>query len=756
MGFAVATRRAFKGARWLLAERLPCGSFGVWYALERMYRQVRAFLDRCLEETPEGIRRTALLLYALFAPISLVALVFLAEPRSRLPAFLLVAALMLTGVLWLLSHSAVGLHQRIYSLVIAPTLGGYIAFAASGLYGSFFLAIAMTPMGLAAVLMPAPVCVTAWAVAPIAFYFALLARGLPPGEAAVNAFFQAIVSAIVVAALYQKAQAMRRSSFELKVRDARWETLFTTMQEGVVVQDADGRIVECNPAAERILGLPKEGLVGRASMDLSWDFVHEDGSRFCRDDIPSIRTLATGQPQREVLMGIAHSDGSRIWILANAVLFGVLDGRERPGVAVTFHDITRRMETEENLRTANRELESHSAREREFALRAEEATRAKSRFLARMSHEIRTPMNGILGVADMLLDGFLEPAQRENAEIVRSSAERLLSLLDDILDSAKIEAGRMSLEKVEFRLPSLLREIDVLLGMRARGKGISLDTRTAAEIPALLLGDPNRLRQILTNLVANALKFTSSGGVSLVAGGSREGDVWRLSVEITDTGTGMTDEAAGRLFEEYVQADETVARRFGGTGLGLIISKQLVELMGGRIGARSVPGQGSTFWFVVPLEIAADCGAALRPEAAGGLPPRFPGTRALVVDDNLVNLMVARSFLQKLGIEPASADGGVEALELLRRGTWDIVFMDMSMDDMDGPEVTRRLRGQDGPNRDVPVVALTAAATSEERDACIASGMNDHLTKPVRLQAVIDALRRWIPEREGLSGAPQA
>jgi len=721
-----------------------------------MLCQVRAFLDRCLEETPEGIRRTALLLYALFAPLFLVALVFLAEPRSRFSALLLVAGLVLTGMLWLLPHSAVCLHQRIYSLVIAPTLGGYIAFAASGLHGAFFLAIAMAPMGLAAVLMPVPVCVAAWAVAVIAFYFALLVRGLPPGEATVNALFQAIVSAIVVAVLYQKAQAMRRSALELKVRDARWETLFTTMQEGVVVQDADGRIVECNPAAERILGLSKEGLVGRTSMDLPWDFVHEDGSRFCRDDIPSIRTLATGQPQREVLMGVTHSDGARVWILADAVPFDILDGCERSGVAVTFHDITRRMETEESLRTANRGLESHSAREREFALRAEEATRAKSRFLARMSHEIRTPMNGILGVADMLLDGSLEPAQREKAEIVRSSAERLLSLLDDILDSTKIEAGRMSLEKVEFRLPSLLREIDVLLGMRARGKGISLDTRTAADIPALLLGDPNRLRQILTNLVANALKFTSSGGVSLVAGGHRESDVWRLSVEITDTGTGMTDEAAGRLFEEYVQADETVARRFGGTGLGLIISKQLVELMGGQIGVRSVPGQGSTFWFEVPLEIVAGSGAALRPEAANGLPPRFSGARVLVVDDNLVNLMVARSFLQKLGIEPASAGGGVEAFELLQRESWDIVFMDMSMDDMDGPEVTRRLRAQDGPNRSVPVVALTAAATSEERDACIASGMNDHLTKPVRLQAVIDALRRWIPEREDASGTPQA
>jgi PAS domain S-box-containing protein len=722
-----------------------------------MLRQFRAFLDRCLEETPEGMRRTALMLYALSAPLLLVALLFLAEPRWRWPALLFMAALVFTGVLWLLPHSALRLHQKIYSLVLAPTLGSYFAFAASGLHGAFFLAIAMAPMGLAAVLMPTVVCAAAWAAAAIAFHFALVARGLSSGEAAVNALFQAIVSGVVVAVLHQKAQALRRSSRELKVRDARWETLFTTMQEGMVVLDFQGRIVECNPTAERILGQAKIAMVGKAPSELPWDFVHEDGTRFERDDIPSVRTLITGQPQREVLIGVAHPDGTRIWILVDAVPFDILDGCDRLGVAVTFHDITRRMETEESLRAANRELESHSARERDLAMRAEEATRAKSRFLARMSHEIRTPMNGILGVADMLLDGALEPSQREKAEIVRSSAERLLSLLDDILDSAKIEAGRMVLEKAEFRLPSLLRELDLLLGMRARAKGISLEVRGGTEIPALLVGDPNRLRQILTNLVANALKFTSSGGVSVRADGAFGGDgLWRLSVEVSDTGTGMTEEEAGRLFEEYVQADETVARRFGGTGLGLIISKQLVELMGGRIGVRSVPGQGSTFWFEIPLEAVAERGAQALPEAVDAARPHFPGARVLVVDDNLVNLMVARSFLQKLGIEPVSAGGGVEALELLMRESWDLVFMDMSMDDLDGTEVTRRLRMQEGPNRAVPVVALTAAATSDEREACLASGMNDHLTKPVRIQAVIASLRRWIPQREEGAAAPPA
>ncbi|HTV00264.1 MAG TPA: ATP-binding protein, partial [Luteitalea sp.] len=353
--------------------------------------------------------------------------------------------------------------------------------------------------------------------------------------------------------------------------------------------------------------------------------------------------------------------------------------------------------------------------------------------------EIRTPMNGVLGMLELLLQGDLAEAQHECARMAHGSAEALLHLLNDILDLSKLEAHQVRLESLPFEPARLIDETLALMRPRTREKGLTLAADIEGTVPAWLQADPTRLRQVLLNLMGNAVKFTDNGSVT-VAVRYAEGTPGVLRVEVRDTGEGISPETQARLFQRFAQADSSTSRRFGGTGLGLAICSELVGLMGGDIGVHSVVGEGSTFWFDVPA--APSTPVVVAPVAPAALASVLPRLKILAAEDHVVNQRLLRAFLAPGRHDVHVVGSGIDALAALDADTFDVVLMDIQMPGMDGVECVQAIRTRATADRDIPVVALTANAMAGDRERYLADGFTDYVSKPVTMQALTDALWR--------------
>jgi CheY-like chemotaxis protein len=408
-----------------------------------------------------------------------------------------------------------------------------------------------------------------------------------------------------------------------------------------------------------------------------------------------------------------------------ASVYEAPDGRRR--LVGMLWDVTADVEREQELDLRRRE--------------AEAATLAKSRFLAAMSHEIRTPMSGVLGLLGLMLDEPLPEKQRERAEIALASARGLLQILNDILDFSKLEAALIRLSEEETAVRPLFEEVVALMAPAAAEKGIALGCEVADAVPERVTIDAMRLRQVLTNLLSNATKFTEEGAISVRADFARRRGEGRLCVEVSDTGIGIAAEQTGQVFEQFVQIDSSLSRRSGGTGLGLAIVKQLVELMGGEISVTSAPGKGSVFRFSIRARPCAAARSEDRAPAPGAAEPQ-PPLRVLLAEDNATNQYLISAFLQAAGHSLEAVGDGAAAVEAAAGGGFDVVLMDVQMPVLDGLAATRAIRALPGPAGRVPIVALTANAMSGDREECLEAGMDDYLAKPIEAAALAAALAR--------------
>lgn len=404
---------------------------------------------------------------------------------------------------------------------------------------------------------------------------------------------------------------------------------------------------------------------------------------------------------------------------------------------------------------ANRRLQEAIDQMRDAKEQAERASRAKSDFVSRMSHELRTPLNAIIGFADLLEAEPLSPSHKGYVKLINDSGRHLMELINAVLDHAKIEAGGLTLEKISFDFHAAIDAVKTIVSDRATAKGLEFVAAIDPHLPQFVVGDPTRLRQILINLLVNAVKFTERGSVELRIA-PEEG---RIHFSVRDTGIGMDQEALSRLFKPFSQADDSVTRKFGGTGLGLLISKELIEAMGGSIEVESAPGVGTVFWFWLPLQQAAAPAAQSVQGAAqlNDIADLVPG-KVLVVDDNRVNLQLATAMLDRLGLAHETAESGADALSRLASAEFALVLMDMEMPEMDGITATQVLRKREAEQHKapLPVIAMTANALQEDRDRCFAAGMDGYIAKPVSLTVLQKEIRCLFGGKQPATAVPAA
>ncbi len=518
------------------------------------------------------------------------------------------------------------------------------------------------------------------------------------------------------ARLNDSFDAVEESRRQLRTAEEFMRSVLDQIPAMVAVKDSDDRYVLVNRARATFLETSEESLVGMIDTGLS---ASRERDRMVLDGTVEIDITEERMIDRK---------GHTRWLHTTRRRLPRADGRALL-LVMSF-------ETTERKRVLQELQQAKDA--------AEAANRTKSEFLATMSHEIRTPMNGVLGFSELLLQMPLTADQRECVETIHSSGENLLGVINDILDFSKMEAGKLAPERVPFDASAVVEKVASLVRPRFSAKGLQLSVDYPQDCPRMLDGDAMRVRQVLLNLVGNALKFTERGSVSITA--RPDGDDG-VVIQVTDTGIGIPEAARDGLFEKFFQADSTTTRRFGGTGLGLAISKQLIDLMGGAIGADSICGQGSTFWFRLPRATRQeDSMTADKPPTTSSSPDALlgAGCTALLVEDHPVNMMLARRFLEQLGLRVDCVADGQLAVERAREQHYSMIFMDCHMPELDGFAATEAIRKHDRElGQYTPIVAITASAMPADRERCFAVGMDDFISKPVsakRMREVVAAV----------------
>jgi signal transduction histidine kinase/DNA-binding response OmpR family regulator len=543
--------------------------------------------------------------------------------------------------------------------------------------------------------------------------------------------------------LESQAEALRRSEADAAEKSAVLQTTLEFMDQGIMMVNAERIVAVCNAHAMQMLDLPAELMVARPH------FADVVAHQWRMQEF-----AVTPEKIQEFIRSGGILDQPHVYERRRPN-GSVLEIRSTPlpggGVVRTYTDMTQRKAAEERVTAAHAQAEAARAA-------AEQANRAKTEFLANISHEIRTPMNGIIGMNELLLRSVLSSSQRDCALTVRDSAAALLRVIDDVLDISKLEAGRMELDPIDFDLGATIAASVALLAPRAAEKGIALTTRIEAAAQRRFHGDATRLRQVMLNLLGNAIKFTERGSVTVAVTVLPEGtagvenpgtgtDAARhVAIEVTDTGIGMDEATQARLFQKFSQADSSISRRFGGTGLGLAITRELLGLMGGTIAVTSILGQGSRFLIMLPLlppvSAPVPTGGDHAPGQGGAAGPAL---RVLVADDNRTNQRLVAALLQAAGHTVDLVANGREAVEAVLRARYDVVLMDVQMPVMDGVQATRRIRSLPPPANAVPIVALTADAVTGAEDRYRGAGMDAYLSKPLSpdtLVATLDAIVR--------------
>ncbi|MCP4602930.1 MAG: response regulator [Proteobacteria bacterium] len=532
----------------------------------------------------------------------------------------------------------------------------------------------------------------------------------------------------------EKDETLKYIDDAQKEHEMRYRALFDNSPDMLFELDLQGQFVNANDRALNRLGYKKDDILSLGLIDI----VEEE---FLPNALESVSSLIENRVQSTPSeYCLKTRDGDSIWVETTAVL--LFKAGVPSSILGIARDITERKKAEKELKKAKEE--------------AEAADQAKTQFLANVSHELRTPLNAIIGMNHLLSDTDLTEKQLMYTEVVEQSADHLLGIIDDILDISIVESNKLDIKIVDFDLVNVIQEVVNAVARQAEDKGLKLFCSVRRRIPNLLHGDSKRLHQVFINILSNAIKFTTRGEVKIEVSLEKSSETSAtILFAVSDTGIGIPKNKIENIFKSFTQADGSYTRLYGGTGLGLTISKEIVETMGGRIGVDSEEGKGSTFWFTMSFAKQPNCrdsSVDINPTYHSTEPSEHvgiqgPKANVLVVEDDLASRQVAQLFLEKLGCRADVVLNGREALEALQVSRYDLVLMDIQMPEMNGIDATRAIRGSDSKalNPDIPIVAMSAHVLNKDREHCREAGMNDHISKPLHISKLYEIIEKYLP-----------